>query len=76
MNYEETFSSIAMLKSIRMILSITTYYDYEIWQMGVKTIFLNGYLDEKIYMPQQDRFIKQGQEQNVHMLKISICGLK
>ena len=49
-DYEETFSPIAMLKSIRILLSIATFYDYEIWQMDVKTAFLNGNLEESIYM--------------------------
>ena len=40
-NYEETFSPVAMLKSIRILLSIVTHYVYEIWQMDVKTAFLN-----------------------------------
>ena len=42
-DYDETFSPVAMLKSIRILLAIATYYDYEIWQMDVKTSFLNGY---------------------------------
>ena len=49
-DYEETFSLVAMLKSIRMLLSITAHYDYEIWQMNVKTTFLNCNLEEEIYM--------------------------
>ena len=49
-DYDETFSPIAMLKSIRILLSIAAYYDYKIWQMDVKTAFLNGNLEEKIYM--------------------------
>jgi len=49
-DYDETFSLVAMLKSIRIILSIAAYYDYEIWQMDVKTAFLNGNLEEEIYM--------------------------
>ena len=40
-DYEETFSPIAMLKSVRILLAIAAYYDYEIWQMDVKTAFLN-----------------------------------
>ena len=36
-DYEETFSPVAMLKSIRILLAIAAYYDYEIWQMDVKT---------------------------------------
>ena len=49
-DYEETFSPVAMLKSIIILLSIVAHYDYEIWQMDVKTAFLNGNLEEKIYM--------------------------
>ena len=41
-DYDETFSPVAMLKSIRIILAIAAYFDYEIWQMDVKTAFLNG----------------------------------
>ena len=44
-DYEETFSPVAMLKSIRILLSIATHYDYEIWQMDIKTAFLNGNLE-------------------------------
>ena len=51
-DYEETFSPVAMLKSIRILLSIAAALDYEIWQMDVKTTFLNGKLDEVIYMDQ------------------------
>ena len=39
-----------MLKSIRIMLSIAAYYDYEIWQMDVKITFLNGNLVEDVYM--------------------------
>ena len=46
----ETFSPVAMLKSIRILLSIAVHLNYEIWQMNVKTTFLNGYLEEDIYM--------------------------
>ena len=42
-DYDETFSPVAMLKSIWILLAIAAYYDYEIWQMDVKTSFLNGY---------------------------------
>ena len=49
-DYRDTFSSVAMLKSICTLLAVATYFDYEIWQMDVKTTFLNGYLEEDIYM--------------------------
>ena len=43
-DYDETFSPVAMLKSVRIMLAIAAFYDYEIWQMDVKTAFLNGFL--------------------------------
>ncbi|KAL4020807.1 hypothetical protein IC575_019594 [Cucumis melo] len=75
-NYKETFSPVVMLKSIRILLSIPTFYDYEICQMDVKTAFLNGNLEESIYMVQPEGFIQKGQEQKVYKLQKSIYGLK
>ncbi|KAH9704344.1 hypothetical protein KPL70_011418 [Citrus sinensis] len=75
-DYEETFSPVAMLKSIRILLSIAAVLDYEIWQMDVKTAFLNGHLEENIYMQQPDGFIQRGQEHMVCKLQRSIYGLK
>ena len=49
-DYEETFSPVAMLKSIRILLAVAASLDYKIWQMDVKTAFLNGSLEEDIYM--------------------------
>ena len=49
-DYEETLSPVAMLKSIKILLSIAAYLDFEIWQMDVKTTFLNGNLEEDIYV--------------------------
>jgi hypothetical protein len=41
-DYDETFSPEAMLKSVQIILAIAAYFNYDIWQMDVKTAFLNG----------------------------------
>ena len=74
-DYEETFLPVAMLKSIRILLSIATHYDYEIWQMDVKTDFLNGNFEEEIYMMQLEGFIAKNQKHLVCKLKRSIYGL-
>ena len=55
-DYDETFSPMAMLKSIRIMLAIAAHLNYEIWQMDVKTAFLNGELDEEVYMIQPEGF--------------------
>ena len=75
-DYDETFSPVAMLKSIRILLAIVAYHDYEIWQMDVKTAFLNGNLVEDVYMTQPDGFVLDGKTNMVCMLQKSIYGLK
>ncbi|KAL0405356.1 UNVERIFIED_CONTAM: hypothetical protein Slati_3849500 [Sesamum latifolium] len=49
-DFEETYSPVVMAKSIRILFAIAAWYDYEIWQMDVKTAFLNGFIEEEIYM--------------------------
>ena len=71
-----SFSPVAMLMSIRILLSIAAGLDYEIWQMDVKTAFLNGNLEELIYMAQPDGFVEKEQESKVCELFKSIYGLK
>ncbi|GKE50318.1 retrotransposon protein, putative, ty1-copia subclass [Tanacetum coccineum] len=46
-DYEENFSHVADIRAIRILIAIAAFYDYEIWQMDVKTAFLNGYLNEE-----------------------------
>ena len=55
-DYDETFSPVAMLKSVRIMLEIAAFY--EIWQMDVKTAFLNGFLKEELYMITTRRFCR------------------
>ncbi|GKA31625.1 retrotransposon protein, putative, ty1-copia subclass [Tanacetum coccineum] len=58
-DYEETFSPVADIRAIRILIAIAAFYDYEIWQMDVKTAFLNGYLNEEVYMEQPEGFVNQ-----------------
>ncbi|GKF03410.1 retrotransposon protein, putative, ty1-copia subclass [Tanacetum coccineum] len=56
-DYGETFSHIADIRAMRILLAIAAFYDYEIWQMDVKTTFLNGHLREDVYMVQPKGFV-------------------
>ena len=56
-DYDESFSLVSMIKSVRIMLAIAAFYDYEIWQMDVKTAFLNGFLEEELYMMQPEGFV-------------------
>ncbi|KAI3767606.1 hypothetical protein L2E82_17859 [Cichorium intybus] len=75
-DYDETFSPVAKIKSIRIMLAIAAFHDYEIWQMDVKTAFLNGKLTEDVYMNQPEGFVDAKYPNKVCKLERSIYGLK
>ncbi|GJS53231.1 retrotransposon protein, putative, ty1-copia subclass [Tanacetum coccineum] len=75
-DYEETFSPVVDIRAIRILIAIAAFYDYEIWQMDVKTAFLNGYLNEDIYMVQLEGFVDPNHPRKVCKLQRSIYGLK
>nr|GFA80286.1 hypothetical protein [Tanacetum cinerariifolium] len=75
-DYEETFSLVADIRDIRILIAIAAYYDYEIWQMDVKTAFLNKYLFEEVYMEQPEGFVNPKYPNRVCKLKRSIYRLK
>ncbi|GJW68676.1 retrotransposon protein, putative, ty1-copia subclass [Tanacetum coccineum] len=74
--YGETLSHVADIRAIRILLAIAAFYDYEIWQMDVKTAFLNGHLSEDIYMMQPERFMDPNHPNKVCKLQCFIYGLK
>nr|GEX29117.1 retrovirus-related Pol polyprotein from transposon TNT 1-94 [Tanacetum cinerariifolium] len=75
-DYKETFSPVADIRAIRILIAIVAYYDYEIWQMDVITAFLNGYLNEEVYMKQPEGFLNPKYPNRVCKLKRSMYGLK
>ncbi|GJR69117.1 retrotransposon protein, putative, ty1-copia subclass [Tanacetum coccineum] len=64
------------IKLVWILIAIVAFYDYEIWQMDVKNAFLNGYLNEEVYMEQPEGFVSQKFPNRVCKLKRSIYGLK
>ena len=75
-DFFDTYSHVARLTTIRVLLSLAASHALLVHQMGVKTGFLNGELDEKIYMDQPDGFVVSGQEAKVCKLLKSLYGLK
>ncbi|GJV75157.1 retrotransposon protein, putative, ty1-copia subclass [Tanacetum coccineum] len=75
-DYEETFSPVADIRAIRILIAIAALYKYEIWQMDFKTAFLNGHLSEEVYMTQPKGFVNPKYPNHVCKLKHSIYGLK
>ncbi|GKC64651.1 retrotransposon protein, putative, ty1-copia subclass [Tanacetum coccineum] len=75
-DYGETFSPVADIRAIRILLAIAAFYDYEIWQIDVKTAFLNGHLSGDVYMVQLEGFVDPKYPNKVCKLQRSIYGLK
>ena len=75
-NFFDTYSPVARLTTIRVLLSLAVSYGLIVHQIDVKTTFLNRELEEEIYMDQLGGFIANGQEGKVCKLLKSLYGLK
>ena len=75
-DFNEIFSHVVKMSSIRIVLSLAATLDLEVEQMDVKTAFLHGDLEEEIYMKQLDGFHVEGKEYYVCRLRKSLYGLK
>ena len=64
-DYEETFAPIAKYTSIRAVMSLVSFMGWRIHQMDVKTIFLNGIIEEEVYIEQPQGFEISGKESDV-----------
>ncbi|KAL0414349.1 UNVERIFIED_CONTAM: Retrovirus-related Pol polyprotein from transposon RE1 [Sesamum radiatum] len=75
-DYTETFAPVARLDTIRALVAIAANKKWKIYQMDVKSAFLNGYIDEEIYVEQPQGFVAKGCEEKVLRLKKALYGLK
>ena len=75
-DYKETFSLVSSKDSFRTIMELVAHFDLELHQMDVKISFLNGDIDETIYMVQLENFVSRDTKRMVYKLKKSIYGLK
>ena len=75
-DFDEIFSPVVKMTSIRTILSIAASQDLEVEQLDVKTAFLHGDLEEEIYMEQPEGFEVYGMKHMVCKLNKSLYGLK
>nr|KAJ0212594.1 hypothetical protein LSAT_V11C400219000 [Lactuca sativa] len=75
-DFFDTYAPVARISTIRLLLALAAIHNLVIHQMDVKTAFLNGDLDEEIYMKQPEGFVMLGNKHKVCKLKKSLYGLK
>ena len=75
-DYDETFAPVARYSSIRVIISLASVMGWKLHQMDVKTTFLNGEIEEEVYIEQPKGFELHGRETHVCKLKKALYGLK
>nr|GEX98843.1 hypothetical protein [Tanacetum cinerariifolium] len=74
--FEESFAPVARLEAIRIFLAYAAHKNMVVYQMDVKTTFLNGNLREEVYVSQPDGFVDQDNPNHVYKLKKALYGLK
>ncbi|CAM8933760.1 unnamed protein product [Rhodiola kirilowii] len=75
-DFFDTYAPVARISTIRLFIALAAINNLVVHQMDVKTAFLNGDLDEEIYMKQPEGFIMPGNENKVCKLIKSLYGLK
>ncbi|GJV40151.1 retrovirus-related pol polyprotein from transposon TNT 1-94 [Tanacetum coccineum] len=75
-DFEESFAPVARLDAIRIFLAYAAHMNIIVYQMDVKTAFLNGILREEVYVSQPNRFVDQDNPNHVYKLKKALYGLK
>eukprot|EP00253_Pinus_taeda_P026718 PITA_26718 len=75
-DFEETFAPIARLEAIRMFLALSSFQKFKVYQMDVKSAFLNGDLEGEVYIEQPDEFILGNDPKLVYRLRKALYGLK
>nr|GEZ91842.1 retrovirus-related Pol polyprotein from transposon TNT 1-94 [Tanacetum cinerariifolium] len=75
-DFKESFAPVARLEAIRIFLAYVDHKNMVVYQMDVKTVFLNGNLREEVYVSQPDGFVDQDNPNHVYKLKKALYGLK
>eukprot|EP00253_Pinus_taeda_P020694 PITA_20694 len=75
-DFEETFAPVARLEAIRMFLALSSFQKFKLFQLDVKSVFLNGDLEGEVYIEQPDEFILGNDPKLVCRLKKALYGLK
>jgi hypothetical protein len=76
LNFEETYAPVARLEAIRILLAYACAHNIKLYQMDVKSVFLNGYINELVYVEQPPSFEDEKKPNHVYKLRNALYGLK
>jgi hypothetical protein len=76
LDFDETFAPVARLESIRILLAYATHHDFKLYQMDIKSVFLNGRIKKEVYMEQRPDFEDEKYPNHVYKLHKMLYGLK
>jgi hypothetical protein len=76
LDFNETFAHVARFESIRILLAYATHHSFKLYQMDIKSAFLNGPIKEEVYMEQPLGFDSEGYPNHVYKLHKMLYGLK
>nr|GFA31898.1 copia protein [Tanacetum cinerariifolium] len=75
-DYDKTFAPVTRIEAIRLFLAYVAHKDFTVFQMDVKTVFLNGILKEEVYVGQPPGFVSKQYPDHVYALDKALYGLK
>ena len=75
-DYFYMFAPVAFLDTIRLLLAVAAQQDWRVYQLDVKSAFVKGYFQEEVYVEKLEGFVKEGEEDEVYLLKKALYGLK
>ncbi|CAM8914044.1 unnamed protein product [Rhodiola kirilowii] len=75
-DFDKTFAHVARLEAIRLLLALARHLKFRLFQMDVKSAFLNGFLHEEVYVAQPKGFEDPNHPAHVYRLKKALYGLK
>jgi hypothetical protein len=76
LNFDKTFAVVDRLESIRILFAYATHHDFKLYQMDVKSPFLNGSIKEEVYMEQPPGFESEEYPNHVYKLHKTLYGFK
>jgi hypothetical protein len=76
LDFGETYAPVARLEAIRILLAYACAYNIKLYQIDVKSAFLNGYINEEVYVEQPPSFEHDKKPNHMYKLKKALYGLK